>query len=165
MKQFIKTLLFLLLTTATVAVAQRRPPLERIHAAKMAYISDRLRLSSRQSMEFVPVYNEYEKEIWETRQFYFRKYKDKNPGRMDEEDSRHFIDDNLDYQQQVIEIKRKYNDRFLKIISSQQLGELYTAEREFKQMLLKRLDKPHFRGGSGRFRDRRGPGPGPMGPR
>jgi hypothetical protein len=134
--------------------------MERIHAAKMAYITDRLQLTSRQSGEFVPVYNDYEREVWETRQYYFKKYKGNNPGQMDDADSRRFIDDNLDYQQQVIEIKRKYNERFMKIVSPQQLGDLYTAEREFKQMLLKRLDKQRGRnGGGGRFRDRRGPGP------
>ncbi len=159
MKQYIKTLLFLLLATTTVAVAQHRPPMERIHAAKMAYITDRLQLSSRQSGEFVPVYNDYEREIKDTRQHFFKKYKGDDPGQMDDAASRQFIDDNLDYQQQVIVIKRKYNDLFLKIISPQQLGDLYTAEREFKQMLMKRLDKQHGRPGpaGGRFRDRRGP--------
>jgi hypothetical protein len=53
--------------------------------------------------------------------------------------SRQFIDDDLDYQQQVLDLKRRYNNRFLKIISPQQLAELYKAEREFLQMLQQKL--------------------------
>ena len=52
---------------------------------------------------------------------------------------RQYVEDDLDYQQQVIELKRSYNDRFLKVITSRQLSDMYIAEREFKQMLAKRL--------------------------
>ncbi len=79
---------------------------------------------------------------------FFKKYKGTNPADADDAVSRQFIDDNLDYQQQVIEIKRKYNDRFLKVISPQQLADLFKAEREFKQILMKRLEqarRPHRR--------------------
>ena len=53
--------------------------------------------------------------------------------------ARQFIEDDLDYQQQVITLKRKYNDSFLKVISAQQLADLYTAEREFRQLLMQQL--------------------------
>lgn len=155
MRQLIKIILIICFTAAT-ALSQQRRPTERIHAAKMAYITDRLQLTSRQSAEFVPVYNDYEREIRDTRQYFFKKYKGNDPGQMDDADSRQFIDDNLDYQQRVIEIKRKYNDRFLKIISPQQLADLFKAEREFRQMLMKRLEQQHRNSGGGRYRDRRG---------
>ena len=54
--------------------------------------------------------------------------------------ARQAVDDNLDYQQAIIDLKRKYNDRFLNIISPRQLADLYIAEREFRQILLKRLN-------------------------
>ena len=141
MKSLLKAILLLIISTATAYSQPQRPALARIHAAKMAYITDRLRLSSEQSGNFIPLYNDYEREIRDTRASFFKKYKDTNPDEADDATSRQFIDDNLDYQQQVIEIKRKYNDRFLKIISPQQLADLYKAEREFKQMLMKRLEQ------------------------
>lgn len=138
MKKLVQTILILLIT-ATAAYPQQARNLARIHAAKLAYITDRLRLSSAQSQNFVPLYNEYEREIRETRQSFFGKYKNTNPDDADDATSRQFIDDNLDYQQQVIAIKRKYNDRFLKVLSPQQLTDLYPAEREFRQILMQRL--------------------------
>jgi hypothetical protein len=151
MKKSLKILLLILISTST-AWCQNGDGLRRIHAAKMAYITDRLHITYKQSADFIPLYNEYEMEIRNTRQVFFKKYKGTNPDQGDDATSKQFIDDNLDYQQQVIEIKRKYNDLFLKIISPQQLADLYRAEREFKQMLMQRLRQQH--GGGGRFNNR-----------
>lgn len=138
MKKLLNIIL-ILLVTAVVAQAQLPGNLARIRAAKITYISDRLNFTEEQHRNFVPVYNQYEREISYTRQSFMGKYKDTNPKRADDATSRQYIDDNLDYQESVIEIKRKYNDRFLKIMSPQQLSDLYKAEREFKQMLMQRL--------------------------
>ena len=140
MKTVLKAFL-IVLVTSSAAFAQRRGQegMVRIHAAKMAYITDRLRLTSDQSANFVPLYNEYEREVRATRQSYLGKYKNNHMQDTNDEASIKFIDDNLDYQQAIIDLKRKYNDRFLKIISPAQLAELYKAEREFRQLLLKRL--------------------------
>ena len=152
MKKLLQALLIILFTS-TALWAQQGQGLARIHAAKIAYITDRLQLSTNQSSVFIPVYNEYEQEIRQTRQAFRRKYKDVNPDEASDAVSMQYIDDNLDYQQQVIEIKRRYNDRFLKIISPQQLADLYKAEREFKQMLMQRLKQ---RNGGGGRRNMRG---------
>ena len=141
MNRFLKTLLIVLIaTTSAHAQHEHGQAMMRIHAAKMAYINDRLNLTPRQSADFIPLYNEYEKEVRSTRMSFMGKYKGTHPDAADDATSRKYIDDNLDYQQAVIDIKRKYNDRFLNIISPQQLADLYIAEREFRQMLLKRLN-------------------------
>lgn len=144
-------LIILFFTYIQTGWTQHGRPIERIHAAKVAYITDRLHLSADQATGFVPVYNEYEAEIRSTRKLYFVKCKDKNLQDADNATARQFVDDNLDYQEKVIEIKRKYNDRFLKSISAQQLAELYVAEREFKQLLKRRLEQKR-EGNGERFR-------------
>ena len=119
-----------------------RPGMERIHAAKMAYIVDRLRLTSDQAATFTPVYNEYEQALMAIRMTFRKKYMDAHPGEDNDRMARkHAIDDDLDYQQQVIELKRKYNDRFAKIIAPKSVSDLYEAEREFKQKLMQRLNQ------------------------
>jgi hypothetical protein len=122
--------------------------MERIHAAKMAYITDRLHLTEEQSMRFIPLYNQYDREIRNTRQDYFSRSRGQQNYDNDEAAARQAVDDNLNYQQDVIEIKRRYNDLFLKVISAQQLADLYRSEREFKQILLQRIKQQR----SGRFR-------------
>jgi hypothetical protein len=127
---------------------------QRIHAAKMAYITDRLKLSVEQSTGFIPVYNDYEQEGRQIRRKYMGKYKDVDVEHADDATSLKYIDDNLEYQQQVLDLKRRYNDKFLKTISAQQLAELNVAEREFRQLLLQRLKQRRQEGGGGRRRGR-----------
>ena len=150
-KIFLIGLLFTLLIPAAFAQRgmQGERPMERIHAAKMAYITDRLRLSSDQTIHFTPIYTEYEQEVRDTRRKYLQKYKGINPDEADDATSRQYIDDNLDLQQELIQIKRKYNDRFLKVISVQQLADLAQAEREFKQILMQRLKERKENGRNG----------------
>ena len=150
MRTIVKAFLIVLVTGST-AFAQRggHEGLARIHAAKMAYITDRLRLNAEQTGNFTPLYNEYEKEVRATRTSYLGKYKNNHLDEADDAAAMKFIDDNLDYQQAIIDLKRRYNDRFLKIISPQQLGDLYKAEREFRQLLMKKLSTQRS---GGRFR-------------
>lgn len=120
--------------------------MERIHAAKIAYITDRLHLTEDQSSRFIPLYNEYDKAIVDLR----RSFKQKNgdlKGDMTNESEMEIIDNNLDYQEAVIKVKRDYNDRFLKIISPKQLSNLRVAEREFRQILIQRLRQQRRNGG------------------
>jgi hypothetical protein len=157
MKKLLQAFFLLLITILPLPLlAQPGQAMARIHAAKMAYITDRLQLSPDQSANFIPLYNEYEREIRDTRQSYFKKYKGEDMEHASDGAAMQYIDDNLDYQQQVLDIKRKYNDRFLKTISPQQLTDLYKAEREFKQLLLQRLKDRNGGGGRGMRRDGKG---------
>ena len=90
------------------------------------------------------MYNEYEQEFMAIRQSFRKKYMNDHPNDDDKMARKHAIDDDLDYQQQIIELKRKYNDRFAKAIAPRQVSDLYQAEREFKQILMRQL-KPQGR--------------------
>ncbi len=155
MKKSIVVLLLILITTVA-SYAQRGGgrPMERIHAAKMAYITDRIHLTAAQSADFIPLYNEYEQELKSIRKAYRQKFPKDEKGPEDDIAAKKFIDDNLDYQQDVIQLKRKYNDRFLKIISATQLADMNQAEREFKQLLMQRMKerRDDNRSGGGRWR-------------
>lgn len=146
MKVILSCFMVLLAITVSYGQPKGRPGMQRIHAAKMAYITDMMQLTEEQSAKFVPVYNEYEKELYSIRQSFFKKY---NISQDDDVPSRIRIEDDLDYQQQVIELKRKYNDRFLKIISQKQLSDMYAGERAFRQELMQRLKqrRGNMRGG------------------
>lgn len=127
--------------TGFSAYAQNDGPIrERIHAIKMEYITRRIHLTSTQSGAFLPLYDQYEQEIRNLRRSYKEKFKcDKKNDGADDMTIRKYVDDNLDYQQHVLDIKKKYQEQFLKVISQEQLTDLYEAEREFKKMLMQRI--------------------------
>jgi hypothetical protein len=144
MKKLVQIVLLVVISTGSVFGQQQKgkgrgEAKARIHAAKVAYITDRLQLSEKQMAEFMPVYNNYENELKGIRKSYFKKYKGMDVSQANDATAKQYIDDNLDYQQDVITLKRKYNDSFLHVITPQQLSELNKAEREFTQMLKQRL--------------------------
>jgi hypothetical protein len=139
MNTIVRSLLLMLLTSSFAFGKQANPKQQRIHAAKMAYMADRLQLTPEQSAAFVPVYNNYERDFIAVRAPFVKKYKLNEEEGQQNMTVRQYVEDDLDYQQQVIELKRSYNERFLKVISSHQLADMYIAEREFKQILVKRL--------------------------
>jgi hypothetical protein len=114
-----------------------RPGLERVRAIKMGYLTDRLHLTPVQAASFWPVYDDYEGELRNARQSFRQKYRE-GAGENDAAANR-FIDDNLDFQEQVLTINKKYKNRMLKVISPQQLATLYEAERDFRKLLLQQL--------------------------
>lgn len=148
MKYKLVAVLFVFCFTFGSAYSQPGAKMQRIHAAKVAYITDRLQLTEDQTISFLPVYREYEKELMALRKQYKPNAKGGQKGEMDDTTAMQYLEDDLDFQQKVIELKRKYNDRFLKTISAKQLAQLHVAEREFRQMLLKRLQQRPQDGGA-----------------
>lgn len=143
MKQVFKqaSLLMLVLLTFTTAFAQpgnRQQRMEKIKSIKVGFITDRLHLTSDQATKFWPVYNKYEEDLRSVRRSFFQQYKDQRKN-MDEETSKRFIEDHLEYQEEELKIKKKYKNEMLKVISAQQLAELYQAERDFRKMLVNEL--------------------------
>ena len=150
MKQLFLGIAFILLAiTATAQQGRNRGrAMERIHAAKVAYVVDRLQITADQMAGFIAVYNEYDAEKTKCRKEAMGKYKGINPNDTDNSTALQFVEDDLDYQQKVINIKRSYNDKFLKVISAKQLAELSPAEREFRMLLMDRLKKRRDQGKS-----------------
>lgn len=130
--------LLLLALACNIVAAQPRERYERVHAIKVGYLTDKLHLTSEQAAKFWPVYNQYEEEQRGLRRKFLMEYKNKQQN-MDKEEAMKFVDDNLDYQEAELKLKRKYKDEFLKTITAQQMAELYQAERDFKKLLIQQL--------------------------
>jgi hypothetical protein len=93
---------------------------EKIQALKIAFITQRLHLTSSEAEKFWPVYNEYTNEIRSLR-------------------ANNKEGDVLDNEQKLLDIRKKYKPFFEKIIGPQRLNDLFNAERDFRNALLKRL--------------------------
>ncbi len=144
------SVLFIILFTNTVAIAQPGHMREPIKALKIGYITEKVELTAKQAEKFWPVYNNYEEDLHQIRKKFFDKYRKENPDERDREQARAYIEANLDYQEQILNTKKEYQKKFLKVISEEQLADLYQAEAGFRTMLIKELrsrGKPH--GGDG----------------
>lgn len=123
MKKYILSLLLFIATYSTLS-AQKG---EKIEALRVAFITQKLNLDSKTAEKFWPIYNQYADEMKSLRQ---QRKNNNNDGS---------AEDYLEDEQKSLDLRKKYAQQFLKVISNEQLSTLYQAEREFKQMILKRM--------------------------
>ncbi|MFN4285297.1 MAG: hypothetical protein ACK4E8_04960 [Lacibacter sp.] len=96
---------------------------ERIKALEVAFISRKLQLSTEEAQKFWPVYNEYKRDMQQLMQ-----QQRTNPDR-----------DVVDQEQKMLDIRKKYRDRFSAIIGPPRMNQFFQAEQEFRGVLLNRL--------------------------
>lgn len=96
---------------------------EKIQALEIAFISRKLDLTPEEAQKFWPIYNEYKKEM---RQTMLAQKKDPNM-------------DVVVTEQKLVDIKKKYRDRFVGVIGQPRMNKLFEAEREFRNVLLNQL--------------------------
>lgn len=135
-----------LLTLATAVQAQPGRRMERVRAIKVAYITDKLELTTEQSAKFWPIYNRFEDERYDI----VRQYRRGNVGDPAIDESLRSVDDDIEMQEKMLALRKKYKDEFLKVITPKQLAALIDAEREFKRMLLQQLKERRENGGTRR---------------
>ncbi|MBP6623914.1 MAG: hypothetical protein KA198_02005 [Chitinophagaceae bacterium] len=130
MKKLLYTL-FLILGIGYSTFAQQGNKGEKIESLKIAFIAGKLNLDPKTAEKFWPLYNQYDNEMHGLMQeFKAAKHSDDQQ-----------VEDMLDQQQKALDLKRKYTAIFLKVISNEQVSQLFRAEKEFRQMVLKRAKR------------------------
>ena len=114
---------------------------EKIEAAKIGMITNRLNLTTDQAPQFWAIYNEYNAK----RQELNRRVRQLNnaPSRnnLNDEQLVNGLRETNSTKQKLADLDEEYMSRFLKVISPTQLAELYKTEQMFNKMLLNRLNR------------------------
>jgi|GEM_PF-2027435 len=108
-----------------------QPKNPKIRELKIEMVTGKMNLTEAQSQKFLPLYNQYSDEL-------FAVYQAKKALR-DNKNSEYVVNEMQQLDQRVVDIKGRYKERFLKIMSAQQLSQMYQAEEEFKKMLIEKL--------------------------
>ena len=96
---------------------------EKIQALEIAFISRKLNLNTEEAQRFWPIYNEYKRDV---RQVMIAQ---KNNSKRD------IVDD----EQKIIDVRKKYRERFVGVIGQPRMNKFFQAEREFRGVLLNQL--------------------------
>jgi Spy/CpxP family protein refolding chaperone len=112
---------------------------ERVQAAKVAFITNRLNLSTTQAQQFWPMYNEFEEARKKIRKQLRQLRIDNQVNTGTDEQIKADIRKFFQLRQEELELEKQYAEKFLKVLTPKQVAEYYRAEREFTKMLLKRL--------------------------
>ncbi|MHC2990087.1 hypothetical protein OB13_00200 [Pontibacter sp. HJ8] len=144
MKKYLIAFLFFCAFTlaGTAAFAQNGRPQDRrenVESAKIAFLTDKMGLTTEQSQKFWPVYNEYETKRRELVKAYRSGYRE-DVDQLSEQEAKARIDGLFNMREKELEMEKEYVARYQRIISYNQIIKLYRSEREFTKLLLKKLD-------------------------
>lgn len=123
---------------------------ERLEALKVAYLTKELDLTPEEAQQFWPIYNELNEKTRELRKEQRKNRVDtrSNFGSMTDAELSSAIQLELELEQQQLNLKKEYNQRFQKAIPIKKVAKLYAAEKGFRKELLKGArDKRKIPGG------------------
>lgn len=126
MKKIFTLLMIVALSLTGSVYAQDQPDpkeQEKIQALEIAFISRKLNLTTEEAQRFWPIYNEYKRDV---RQVMIAQKNNSN---------RDIVDD----EQKIIDVRKKYRDRFVGVIGQPRMNKFFQAEREFRGVLLNQL--------------------------
>lgn len=96
--------------------------LKKIQAMELAFITKELNLNPTEAQKFWPIFNQYRNDLKEASQ-------GKN------------YQDNLERQQKMLDVRKKYRDKFTKVVSHDRANRVFGAEDEFKSLVRKEFQK------------------------
>ncbi|WP_299516177.1 hypothetical protein [Mucilaginibacter sp.] len=114
-------------------IKQPNPGMRRIQVVKESFIGQQLSLSREQGERFWPMYRQYQNELFEVRRLKRLNNSDAQANGSEQ------IKKDMDYDAQLINIRKHYNDEFLKILPPEKVSQLIKSEREFTDELIRKL--------------------------
>lgn len=139
MKNFMKftktfNLILYILFIYNISYAQQKTNEDKMLSIKIAYITEKIELTSKQSEKFWPIYFELEDKLRAINK-QKRSFDNLSDEQLNEALMQQFKDE-----KRKIEIKETYINKFRDVISIRQLYNLYKSEKSFKRELIKRMN-------------------------
>ena len=114
---------------------------EKIRAAKVGLITNRLNLTEEQAKTFWIVYDEFDKKRAEIRKNIRQMTAESRNITTSDDKILADIKEVLSLKQKEVDLEKEYLSKFLKTINVRQLSELFKTEQLFNQMLFKKLNR------------------------
>ena len=144
-----KTILVVILLTTTLSFAQHRPDREKIKSLKVAFITERLDLSTKEAQVFWPIYNEYQenREALRQKERSEIRGKIKNADELSEKQAKDLLEKYISFEDEEEALDKTFLKKVSGVISAKKTLLLLRSEEEFKRQLIKQYR--HKRGGGG----------------
>jgi hypothetical protein len=133
---------------AANVVAQEEEPVvkdpkaqEKIKAARIAFITERLGLTPAEAEKFWPVYREFSLKREELRQQYRENRKNPDPKKTVEQNEKDALDLGLNLKQRELDLEKEYSGKLLNAVPAQKVMALRGAEHDFRKLLIDQIQK------------------------
>lgn len=121
------------------------PDNDKIRALRVAFITERLDLSSQEAERFWPVHNEFHKQMRELQDERRKLMMETKEEDLTEAQLEANVQKSFDLEEKSIALKRKYHEEFKKVLPLQKVAALYGTEMEFQRRVLEELHKRKVR--------------------
>lgn len=135
------TLFFLLINSAMSQPGGRRHMEDRqqaLESRRIAYITSRLSLTSKEAKEFWPIYNEY---LRKSEELSIRYRTWHQPGAsvesMTESEAAEIAENEIQRMEAMARLRREYHEKLKLVLPIKKIALLYEAERDFNRSLLR----------------------------
>ncbi|MEI9920104.1 MAG: hypothetical protein WDO14_15115 [Bacteroidota bacterium] len=108
---------------------------EKINSLRIAYLTDKLGLTSDQAEKFWPIYREFAEKRREIRSELRTAAKGIDQKNPDPKKQQELVDLSLKIKQRVLDLEKDYSGRLLKVVTAEQMLRLPNAEAEFRAYL------------------------------
>ncbi len=144
MKLIISLGFCLILALPILAQKEGRPKYdkEKLKAAKIAFITQRMDITPEQATKFWPLYNEFEekrgKKVWE-----LRKISHQDEDQLTNEKAQSLIQQRFLIQQELLDMEKDFTKKVSTILTPVQILELHEVDRDFVRHLYKIQKRKH----------------------
>lgn len=114
---------------------------EKIKAARIAFITERLGLTPDEAEKFWPVYREFSMKRQELKEQYETRRKNPDPKKTTEENEKETIAYGLQLRQRELDLEKEYSDKLLNVVPAQKVMALRRAEVDFRNLLIKQIQQ------------------------
>lgn len=108
---------------------------EKIEALRVAFITQKLNLTTDESQKFWPVYNEYQDKLKASR----KEFRNQSTTFANDKEAQEYLDAEFLLKQREFSLYKEYYEKIKKTIPIKKVAELRQAEEDFKKELLKQL--------------------------
>jgi len=114
---------------------------EKIKAARIAFITDRLELTPDEAEKFWPVYREFTLKRQELKKQYKDNRKNLDPNKTIEQNEKDAIELGFKLKQQELDLEKEYSGKLLNVVPAQKVMALRKAEADFRKILIDQIQK------------------------
>jgi hypothetical protein len=114
---------------------------EKINAARVAYITERLGFTPDEAEKFWPIYREFSQKRQELRREYNSLKRNPDQNKTLEQNEKALLDLGFKIKQQELDLEKTYSDRLIKVVSAQKIMALRKAEKDFVDLVIKQIQQ------------------------
>lgn len=123
--------------------AQQGARKENVEAYRIAYFTKELALTPEEAKVFWPVYNNYQTEMQNARKE--RKQTvmagKTNAANLTDQQIEAMVDNEIVFKQNMLNIEKKYNEKFKQVLPIAKVAKLYQAQEGFKRELVRKIQE------------------------